>query len=66
LSPIDASDPFNAAALRGDQNSNASYLSVVGKHPDSNKTVTSLEDKIADIKAVDLQVDSAKKRLKEQ
>jgi hypothetical protein len=24
LSPIDASDPFNAAALRGDQNRNAS------------------------------------------
>jgi hypothetical protein len=66
LSPIDASDPFNAAALRGDQNSNASYLSAVGEHPDSNETVTSLEDKIEAIKAVGLQVDSAKKRLKEQ
>jgi hypothetical protein len=66
LSPIDASDPFNAAALRGDQNSNVSYVSAVGEHSDSNDAVTSIEDKIEAIKAVGLQVDSAKKILKEQ
>jgi hypothetical protein len=61
LSPIDALDPFIAAALAGDQNSNASYLSAVGEHPASNETVTSLEDKTEAIKAVGLQIDSAKK-----
>jgi hypothetical protein len=52
--------------IKGDQNNNASYLSAVGEHPDSNETVISYEDKIEAIKAVGLQVDSAKKRLKEQ
>jgi hypothetical protein len=66
LLPIDASDPFSTVALRGDQNSNASHLSAIGEHPDSTETVTSLEDKIEVIKAVGLQIDSAKKRLKEQ
>jgi hypothetical protein len=61
LSPIDASNLFNAAALRHDKNSNASYLSAVGEHPDSNERVTSHEDKIKAIKAVGLQVDSAKR-----
>jgi hypothetical protein len=63
---MDASDSFDAAAISGDQNSNASYLSAIGEHPDSNETVISHEDKIEAIKAVVLQLDSAKKRLKEQ
>jgi hypothetical protein len=65
LSPIDASDPFNVAALRGDQNCKASYLSAVGEQRDSSKTATTQEDKIKAINEVGLQLDAAKKRLKE-
>jgi hypothetical protein len=65
LSPIDASDPFNVAALRGDQIRKASYLSAVGEQQDSSKTATTQEDKIKAISEVGLQLDAAKKRLKE-
>jgi putative protein kinase ArgK-like GTPase of G3E family len=40
LSPIDASDPFNVAALRGDQIRNASHLSAIGEQQDSGETKT--------------------------
>jgi hypothetical protein len=64
LSPIDASDPFNVAALRGDQNRKASYLTTAGEQLDSSQTATTQEDKIKAINEVGLQLDSAKKRLK--
>jgi hypothetical protein len=65
LSPIDASDPFNVAALRGDQNRKASDLSAVGEQQDSIKTATTQEDEIKAINEVGLQLDAARKRLKE-
>jgi hypothetical protein len=65
LSPIDTSDPFNVAALRGDQNRKASYLSAVGEQQDSSKTATTQEDKSKAINEVGLQLDAARKRLKE-
>jgi hypothetical protein len=65
LSPIDASDPFNVAALRGDQIRKASYLSALGEQQDSRKTATTQEDKIKAISEVGLQLNAAKKRLKE-
>jgi hypothetical protein len=51
--------------LRGDQNRKASYLSAVGEQRDSSKTATTQEDNIKAINEVGLQLDSAKKRLKE-
>jgi hypothetical protein len=65
LSPIDASDPFNVAALRGDQIRNAAYLAVIDAQQDSSKTTINQEDKIKAINEVGLQLDAAKKRLKE-
>jgi hypothetical protein len=65
LSPIDASDPFNVAALRGDQIRNAAYLAAMHEQQDSSKTTITQEDKIKAINEVGLQLDAAKKRLKE-
>jgi hypothetical protein len=65
LSPIDASDPFNVAALRGDEIRKASYLSAVGEQQDSSETTTTQEDKIKAISEVGLQLDAAKQRLNE-
>jgi hypothetical protein len=65
LSPIDASDPFNVAALRGDQIRNAAYLAAIHEQQDSSKTTITQEDKIKAINEVGLQLDAAKKRLKE-
>jgi hypothetical protein len=65
LSPIDASDPFNVAALRGDQIRNAAYLAAIDAQQDSSKTTITQEDKIKAINEVGLQLDAAKKRLKE-
>jgi hypothetical protein len=65
LSPIDASDPFNVAALRGNQIRNAAHLAVIDEQQDSNKTTITQEDKIKAINEVGLQLDAAKKRLKE-
>jgi hypothetical protein len=65
LSPIDASDPFNVAAVRGDQIRNASHLAAIDEQQDSSKTTITQEDKIKVINEVGLQLDAAKKRLKE-
>jgi hypothetical protein len=65
LSPIDASDPFNVAALRGDQIRNAAYLAAIDAQQDSNKTTITQEDKIKAVNEVGLQLDAAKKRLEE-
>jgi hypothetical protein len=65
LSPIDASDPFNVAALRGDQIRNAAYLAAIDAQQDSSKTTITQEDKIKAVNEVGLQLDAAKKRLEE-
>jgi hypothetical protein len=65
LSPIDASDPFNVAALRGDQIRNAAHLAAIDEQQDSSKTTINQEDKIKAINEVALQFDAAKKRLNE-
>jgi hypothetical protein len=66
LSPIDASDPFNVAALRGDQIRNAAQLATTDAQLDSSKATITQEDKIKAINEVGLQLDAAKKRLNEQ
>jgi hypothetical protein len=65
LSPIDASDPFNVAALRGDQIRNAAYLAAIDEQQNSSETMITQEDKIKAINEVGLQLDAAKERLKE-
>jgi hypothetical protein len=65
LSPIDASDPFNVAALRGDQIRNAAYLAAIDAQQDSSKTTLTQEDKIKAISELGLKLDAARKRLKE-
>jgi hypothetical protein len=65
LSPIDAWDPFNVAALRGDQIRNAAHLAAIDEQQDSSKTTITQEDKIKAVNQVGLQLDAAKKRLNE-
>jgi hypothetical protein len=61
LSEIDASDPFNRAALNGAQNQAEAHSSATGEHP--SVTTIAFSDKLDAVTATGLNLQQARQRL---